>query len=109
MNSKKNKEKRRAISAKEMFALDFKRVNLALQAVPMLHVSSEGFVEAERCKDIKEYTPTSIILNMGRINAQINGDDLLLQTLTKQKIRIKGKIFSVVFLYNDGGELSENI
>ncbi len=109
MKSKNKKEKGRGVPVKEMFALDFKRVKVALQAVPTLHMSADGFLEAERCKGVVEYTSTNIILKMGNINAQISGDDLFLETLTKQKTRIKGKIFSVVFLYNSGGEKSEII
>ncbi len=104
-NKIKTKQK---MSAKEIFALDFKRVSHALKTKPVLHISGDGQIEAEHCKGIIEYTSTSIILRLSDINAQIIGDDLILETLTKHRIKIRGKVFSVVFNYSDGGENIEN-
>ncbi len=108
MKNKRQNNKQK-VNVKEMFALDFKRVSHALNIMPVLHISGQGQVEAEHCKGIEEYTSTSIILKLGQINAQITGNNLTLETLTKHKIYIKGTLFSVNFIYNSSGEHSENI
>ncbi len=86
--------------AKEMFAFNFAKTSQILKPKPILHVSSNSKVEAEHCRGILQYTSTNICLDMGGTFADINGDNLIISTMQKEKIAINGRIFSIVFRFD---------
>ncbi len=103
----KRKKRREKVSAKELFALNYKKINSIIQPKPVLHVSCKGRVEIEHCKGIIEYTKTSIKLDMDSICAEIMGDDLMLDTLLKEKMIIHGRIFCINLIYSEDGNKND--
>ncbi len=98
--SKRKKSTISKISAKDMFALNIGKAQSVVKAKPVLHICFGSNVEAEHCKGILQYTATNICLDMDGRFADISGDDLIIDTMQKEKIVIKGRIFSVVFRYD---------
>ncbi len=100
---KRHKQRKEKISAKELFALGANKALNIIRPKPILHVSCKGSVEIEHCKSIIEYTKSSIRLDMDNICAEITGDDLVLDTLLKEKMVIHGRIFGINLIYGKGG------
>ncbi len=100
---KRNKRKKNKVCAKEMFALDFAKTNSILSQKPILHVCFGDDIEVENCNKILQYTDTNICLDMKNALADIKGDNLIIKSMLKEKIIISGRVFSIVFRFENGG------
>lgn len=93
------KRKKTALSPKEVLALDYSRAQTLLHPRPMLHLRCDGAMEIEYCREILHYSQTCIKLDMQSVCVEITGDELVLDTLQKDRITLHGRLFSVTFRY----------
>ena len=60
-----------------------------------------GYIQAENCKEILLYNENTVILDMGKVKAEIEGNALEMKTLSKGFIDISGKIFGIKYIYKE--------
>ncbi len=96
---RRSKHKSENPNIKEMFGLNFAKTQRILKKKPILHVTISGKIEVENCNGILQYTSTNICLDMGELFTDIKGDNLLINTMQKERIVITGRVFSVVFRF----------
>ena len=70
----------------------------------LVHISSSGEIQVDNSKGIRLYDETAVELDMGKTVMRITGDALVLETVEKGIILVRGKIFGINFLYSQEGE-----
>ncbi len=101
---KRNTQKNKKVSPIEKLASESMLKKEMFRPRPMVHVCCEGDVEIESSKGILLYSNTNVCIDMGNMCVDITGDDLRLKTLMREKIIVKGRVFSIVFRSKKEGE-----
>lgn len=92
------KQKKRKNKLSDIFATNKYKLQKLLYNQPVLHINCNGDLIAENCKGILLYTDTEIRLDMG-IVVSLRGDDLMLETLDKDRITVSGRFFNFELIY----------
>ena len=70
----------------------------------MVHISCNGEIQVDNSKGIRLYDENVVELDMGRVVMRITGDALVLETVAKGIVLIRGRVFGVNFLYSQEEE-----
>lgn len=89
-------------SLSKAFGFHSRTLQETLYQQPMVHLNCNGALVIENYKQIVQYHPALIKLDMGKICIQIEGDSLMMDTLQKACITVHGNVFAVRFCYEGG-------
>lgn len=64
----------------------------------MLHINCNGTVQVDNSRGLTAYTENFVELDMGRLRVRISGDGLILETVEKGVVLVRGSIFRLEFL-----------
>lgn len=67
----------------------------------VLHINCSGQVEIENCREILEYTPERLRLDMGRWDVELWGSDLVLCSVGGPVLTLQGRVFKTEFFYKE--------
>ena len=66
-------------------------------SVAQIEFYGNTVVTVDGCKEILEYEPETVKLNVGRYNVRFTGKDLTLKNLTDKQITVEGCFYNLEF------------
>jgi len=97
----RNGRRRRAVSPARIWASLRQMPPPDLYSRPLLHIDCRGAVQIDNCKGILLYNETAVEFAMGSTRVRLTGDALRLETVAKEIVLVRGRIFRVDFLFED--------
>lgn len=95
------------VGPREIFSSMFRMPPPTLYTDAMVHINCAGTVQIDNCKGILAYNENAVELDMGKLKLQLSGDDLVLETVEKGIILVRGQVFGLTFFYGDGSRKKE--
>lgn len=95
----KRKRQRPKGVLKEMLPTLYRLPQALSFSEPMIHINCYGQVKLENCQKILRYNETEILIQLDRFSVRIQGDNLIMKTLSKEAITITGTILNLDFNY----------
>ncbi|MEG2660668.1 MAG: YabP/YqfC family sporulation protein [Oscillospiraceae bacterium] len=83
----------------EAFGANYKDVQNILYKNSQIHINNNENLTIENCNAIVLYTENEICFDMGKRQVSIKGDNMIMETLAKNTITVKGRFFSIEFIY----------
>ena len=95
----KKKRGKNRFTLREVFGTQFKAVETVLYKTPQLHLNNSENLVVENCKTIVSYTENEICFDMGAQLISVHGDNMVMETLSKNVITVRGRFFNMEFSY----------
>ena len=75
-------------------------MNIAAKPLPLIRLSGNGSIYIEQYKNIMEYTPERVKIQLEQLQLQIEGRKLAIMYFSKEDIKICGVILQMTFSGN---------
>ncbi len=90
--------RKKKVSFKEALCLGKALAQQACTPMAAIHVTTNGQIELENCKEITAFDEDALIVSMGKRSVRIEGNHLTVDTYRKNLMTVHGTVFRIVFL-----------